>query len=318
MRLHKDEWTLRHLQEHLQYAVDLEFWTIPFYMSALYSITDRSSEAFQLIQSVVNQEMLHVQLASNIANAYGLSPDFRTPVYHGQHVPHLDFRLDTPSPVAEYSPYSAEIGPLDLERVNAMCLIEYPAWAGTEQPDLHDNVKEYANIGDFYYAVAYGARQLKAHVRGGINQVDHFSAYYRNMPSLIVSESGDAGFNQIDLLIQTITDQGEGVSQADESITYVFQNTATDSAPELDHYDKFRKVREALTSVETYARKPESDYTPEDQQRLAILQEHFSDFRHALKQLFAGQNPDNFVSLMITVGADIQNCWKNGVTPRFA
>lgn len=64
-----DKWTLAHLQQHLQYAIDLEFWTIPFYMSALYSIVDRTSDAFQYVQSVVNQEMLHLQLAANVANA---------------------------------------------------------------------------------------------------------------------------------------------------------------------------------------------------------------------------------------------------------
>ena len=61
-------WTPKNLKAHIQYAVDLEFWTIPFYMSAMYSIKDRTSDAFQLIQSVVNQEMLHLQSASNIAN----------------------------------------------------------------------------------------------------------------------------------------------------------------------------------------------------------------------------------------------------------
>src|SRR5688572_2520585 len=68
------QWTLEQLQEHLQAAVDLEFWTIPYYMAAAYSIKDQGEEAFQLVLSVVNQEMLHVQLAANIANAYGLSP----------------------------------------------------------------------------------------------------------------------------------------------------------------------------------------------------------------------------------------------------
>jgi hypothetical protein len=39
-------------------------------------VVDRSSEAYQLIQSVVNQEMLHLQLVANIANSYGYSPVF--------------------------------------------------------------------------------------------------------------------------------------------------------------------------------------------------------------------------------------------------
>ena len=159
-----DKWTLSHLHDHLQYAVGLEFWTIPFYMSALYSIVDRTSDAFQFVQSVVNQEMLHVQLASNVANAYGLSPTFSPPIYSGQKIPHLFFKPDV---VARFSPYSAEIGPMDTERVNAMCLIEYPEWESNDPPDLHDDVKEYPNIGAFYRAVAYGARLYAIERRPG-------------------------------------------------------------------------------------------------------------------------------------------------------
>lgn len=310
-----DKWTLPHLQQHIQYAVDLEFWTVPFYMSALYSIVDRTSDAFQMVQSVVNQEMLHIQLASNIANAYGFSPTFQPPLYEGQKVPHLNFSLDHPNPVPQFSPYSAEIGPLDLERANAMCLIEYPEWEGDEKPDLREDVTEYANIGEFYHAVAYGARQLTEYLHGGVNQVDLFSAYYRNMPSVIVTDSGEAGFNQVDLLIQAITQQGEGISRAREEIVYVFQNTATDSAPALNHFEKFLKARDELPAI--YAVKMESDYTAEDYNRLEILKKHFAELRGALEKLFSGKNPDNFLQVMTTVGADIQNCWKNGVTPRF-
>ncbi|HEX2087393.1 MAG TPA: ferritin-like domain-containing protein, partial [Solirubrobacteraceae bacterium] len=108
--------------------VDLELWTVPYYMAALYSIRDRTSDAYQLVQDVVHEEMLHVQLASNIANAFGLAPRFVPPVYGGPTVPHIDFALDVPNPTELYTPYSTAIGPLDLERVNTMCLIEYPEW----------------------------------------------------------------------------------------------------------------------------------------------------------------------------------------------
>lgn len=310
-----DKWTLTHLQQHLQYAIDLEFWTIPFYMSALYSIVDRSSDAFQYVQSAVNQEMLHVQCASNIANAYGLSPTFAAPVYEGLNVPHLNFKLNDPDPVKRFSPYSAEIGPLDQERINAMCLIEYPDWKDDDPTDLHDTVTEYANIGDFYNAVTYGAAQLTEHLHGGVKQIDLFSAYYRNLPSMIVTDSGDVGFRQIDLLIQTITEQGEGISRAREDIVYSFQNTATDNAPQLSHFEKFIKVRRQLP--ETFSVKAECDYSPEDQELLKILLSNFPRLRHALAKVFSGENPGDFLPLMFTVGADIQNCWKHGVTPRF-
>lgn len=309
-----DKWTLAHLQQHLQYAIDLEFWTIPFYMSALYSIIDRTSLPFQFVQSVVNQEMLHLQSAANIANAYGLSPAFEAPVY-GQKIPHLAFQLDDPDPVKQFSPYSSEIGPLDQERINAMCLIEYPDWEDKDPTDLSDTVTEYPNIGAFYNAVAYGAAQLTEHLEGGIKQVDLFSAYYRNLPSLIITESGGAGFREVDLLIQAITEQGEGISRAREGIVYAFQNTATDADPRLSHFEKFIKVRGNLP--ERYTVKAECDYSAEDQELLKTLLSNFASLREALAKVFSGKNPDDFLPLMLTVGADIQNCWKHGVTPRF-
>ena len=49
-------------------------------IAAMYSIRDPASEAFQLIQSVVNQEMLHLQLVCNLCNAFGRPPEFKIPV----------------------------------------------------------------------------------------------------------------------------------------------------------------------------------------------------------------------------------------------
>ena len=318
MQLTDEQWTIQHLREHLQYAVDLELWTIPFYMSAMYSVVDRSSEAFQLIQSIVNQEMLHLQLASNVANAYGLQPAFAAPIYEGQHIPHLNFNLDTPDPRDIYSPYSAEIGSLDTLRINAMCLIEYPEWDTGHKPNLNDDVSQYGSIGELYDAIEYGMTLLRADLHGGVNQVDHFSAFYRNMPAMTITQSGAEGLFQAKLLIEAIRDQGEGTSRTDEQIAEPFQNTADDGEPELSHYDKFLKIHDSVAKPLTYAVKPVGEYTAEDKRILEILLLHFTQLRGALTGLFSGQNPDNFVQLMITVGADIQNCWKHGVTPRFS
>jgi hypothetical protein len=176
-------------------------------------------------------------------------------------------------------------------------------------------VKEYPNIGAFYSAVAYGAGQLTAHVRGGVNQVDLFSAFYRNMPSLQVTDSGPVGFRQVDLLIQVITGQGEGSSRTADDVVYAFQNTATDKAPQLSHFEKFIDVRRSLPA--TYPMKTPSEWEDGDRECLAILREHFAGLLDALRQLFAGRNPPEFLRLMVTVGADIHNCWKHGVAPRF-
>ena len=319
MRLAEDKWDLSHLQTHLQYAVDLEFWTIPFYMSAMYSIIDRTSDAYQLIRSVVNQEMLHLQSAANIANAYGLSPTFDAPVYEGQNIPHIDFSGDSSSVIDQFKPYSAEIGPLDEERINAMCLIEIPEDLTNNPPNLNDNVKEYGSIGAFYQAVAYGAAQLTKDLRGGINQVDFFSAFYRNAPALTITESKDMGFNQVSMLIELITDQGEGEGVKEKKVDLAFQNTADDPAPEEDHYEKFLAIKNSKDGLPaTFPLKSPSDYTIDDKKLQKILVMEFTNLRSALQQLFSGENPQNFFPIMASVGGAIRNCWANGVTPKFS
>ncbi|HEY0481122.1 MAG TPA: ferritin-like protein [Kofleriaceae bacterium] len=313
----RDHWTIAHLRQHIQYAVDLELWTIPFYMSAMYSIKDRTSSEFQLIQTVVNQEMLHLQSAANIANAYGFSPAIHAPQYIGTAIPHLEFQLDKPDPRPEYAPYSAQIGPLDRERINAMCLIEYPGWDSTARPPLSQNVREYGSIGEFYQAVRHGAELLKDQLRGGVRQVDLFAAFYRNMPGMTVTESRDRGFYQVGLLVDLITDQGEGTSKKDVDLEVAFQNTADDGDMQDSHFDKFAQIRRRpLPTV--YPAKPPGQYTAADKQLEQILLDHFGELRGSLERIFRGENPEDFVRLMISTGAAIQSCWKHGVTPRFS
>lgn len=316
-RLTKDEWTIGALRQHLQYAVDLELWTIPFYLSAQLSIVDRRSDAYQLIQTIVHQEMLHLQLVSNVANAYGLSPSFDAPRYEGQTIPHLDFALDTPNPTADFSPYSAEIGPLDTERLNAMCLIEYPEWGVPPPSNFSDERTEYGSIGELYEALVFGAAQMKSHLRGGVKQVDYFSAYYRGYPSMTVTAHGEEGFRQARLLLDTIREQGEGATKKRERIPRPMQNTADDMQPSMPHFDKFYALRQAPVKPATYPVKPVSEYSPADLELLEILTRNFAGLRVALQHLFAGDNPESFVERMVSVGASLQNCWKHGVTPRF-
>lgn len=312
-----DKWDLSHLREHLQYAVDLEFWTIPFYMSAMYSIKDRNSQAYQLIRTVVNQEMLHLQSAANICNAYGFSPTFKAPVYEGTSIPHLDFSGDDPAEIDKFKPYTAEIGPLDLEHINAMCLIEIPEYDTKNHPEYNENVTEYGSIGAFYQAVAYGASQLKRYIRGGVNQVDYFNSFYRGAPNLTVTETRDRGFDQVEMLINLITDQGEGYSKKTEVVIPHFQNTADDVAPQLDHFEKFDLIKKSGKFPDVYTAKPPSDYTPKDHELSKIQRKSFKKLRKALRLLFRGENPDNFFPIMATAGATIRNCWVNGVSPQF-
>ena len=60
------------LQQQLQQAVQIEFYTIPLYITSLYTIVDHhNKEAYKAIREVVMQEMLHFVQAANILIATG-------------------------------------------------------------------------------------------------------------------------------------------------------------------------------------------------------------------------------------------------------
>lgn len=317
MKTTRPAWDLEALHTHLQYAVDLEFWTIPFYMASLYSIKDQTSDAYQLIQSVAYQEMLHVQLAANIANAFGLSPSFEAPTYAGQTIPHLDFALDTPNPTEKFTPYTAEIGPLDEAHINAMLLIEYPEWDGGHTPDLDPTAKTYGSIGEFYDALQAGVIELADHIVGGRRQVGFFERYYADFPDQTIDLDGRKGLPQALRLINAIREQGEGQTDGTLDIPPAFRNTADDIDPAWQHYKKFTDVK-ALGLPETFTGVADPEPGSRGAKAQRILVERFTAFRGLCAALFAGEDPPGFGALMPTVGGAILNCWRNGAVPRFS
>ena len=141
----------RALRALVQAAVDVELFTIPLYMSALYSIygvytagdgskwpgmrpakvkakgrrlTD--AEVNQLVYNIVFtvfiQEMLHLQMAANLARVVGFSPSFTMPTYGGTSIPCIGDLSKIPG----YKDVKVEIGPLDRDRIRLFCAIETP------------------------------------------------------------------------------------------------------------------------------------------------------------------------------------------------
>ena len=70
------------LHRALQLAIELEHSTIPPYLYALYSLdAARNASIYQLIFSIVTEEMLHMSLACNILNAIGGKPVIDRPKF---------------------------------------------------------------------------------------------------------------------------------------------------------------------------------------------------------------------------------------------
>lgn len=320
-----DDWDITHLHEHLQYAVQLEYWTIPYYMAAMYSIEDPTTEAYKLVQSVVYQEMLHVELAANVANAFGAPIDlehvFISPPYTGETIPHLLFRQgqigrDPEDPTQSYSPWSAEIGPLDETRINTMCLIEYPEFDVPDDLDLHQNVQNYQTIGEFYQALLIGAAQYVDMIQGDHDQVDIFGNFYKNLASSTVTEAGAAGLAQVTTLIHVITDQGEGVRRSPE-VPIEFRNTADGFNNSDDHFTKFNVIKDLQDRPATYDAVAVPPAGSEGAAAQAILLENFNRFRNDMVTLFTGGAPENFGPNMAVLGGNILNCWRHGALPNF-
>ncbi len=69
-------YTREQLQGFLQLAIQVEFTTIPAYLTGLYSIKQLDTQAYQSLRSVVMEEMFHVNQAANLLVSIGGSPCF--------------------------------------------------------------------------------------------------------------------------------------------------------------------------------------------------------------------------------------------------
>lgn len=144
-----------------QATINVELFTIPLYMGTLYSIqgthkiaakgesffkgrlwpgaattanpSTGNQQAFNIIFSVFIQEMLHLQLAANIAGAIGADPDFTSPVLQDANngwtcygpdltvIPHI---VDLQDMDAPYNQAKVNIAALTREQMNLFLAIE--------------------------------------------------------------------------------------------------------------------------------------------------------------------------------------------------
>lgn len=99
---------LTRLHGLLQKALEVELFTIPPYLTALYSLkedektnTNRNAQSVEIIRSVVMEEMLHATLVANLMNAVGatplVSPELSPALkrcYYPSKVPHVNMNLE--------------------------------------------------------------------------------------------------------------------------------------------------------------------------------------------------------------------------------
>lgn len=143
----------------VQAAVNVELFTIPLYMASMYSIhglhqinaknsdfytgrwwpgaapvpapQNSNEKAFNLIFKVFIEEMLHLQLASNMATLIGVNPDFNSPLlqdkeygwicYNGTAIPHI---LDFNDCMGDSAKIKVQLGAMNAEQVELFLAIE--------------------------------------------------------------------------------------------------------------------------------------------------------------------------------------------------
>jgi hypothetical protein len=218
MAVPADSRDLSWLQESLQSAIELEFATLPTYLSGMWSIKNQSGEVYDLIKSVVLEEMFHLGLACNMLKAIGGMPNIVAPTYPG----HLPGGV-----LPDLDVYLGGLSPKALDMYMAIEEPEHPlALAETEYP----------TIGMFYDAIRELFQTLSPPI----------SADGQLAVTLDVPKPDGSGattteplthlgtLDEILKAITTIKEQGEGTANSPDSPEF---------GGELAHYYRFGEIR---------------------------------------------------------------------------
>src|SRR6185295_2319520 len=74
----------RWLRRALRAAAHLEFFTIPPYLTAMWSVCDQTQEIIDLFRVIVRQEMAHMGMVCNLLTTLGWNPRINVPRF----IPH--------------------------------------------------------------------------------------------------------------------------------------------------------------------------------------------------------------------------------------
>jgi hypothetical protein len=317
-------WTRDDLNAHLQHAIDLEFWTIPLYLTSLYSIKGVKDakikdypSAAKLIFSVVVQEMLHMEIACNLSNALGYSPRFLPPHYGELKAIPFIHPLKDQLPVFLHD-YKVNLGALDAERLKLFCVIEFPEEPGEIQWDRQHS---YHSIGELYKSLQTALPYLwdKYYVGdyNNLKQKETFKAYHN-------SEGKSHGFSQTICSLATalkaldaIVEQGEGANAvyvpADYRPHEEFELAMKEDR--LSHYQKFKSLLHHHKSLpEVY---PDNNIQTEKQ---LVLTNTFIGLLHELTVSFNSNDSDmspGFWQHMDAMKVGIVELWEAGACPHF-
>lgn len=322
-------WTRDDLHQHLQHAMDVEFWTIPLYLTALYSIKGLRElkpsdypDAAKLVQSVAIQEMLHLELICNVSSALGHAPRFHPPRYREAH------RIPFIHPRQEALPknlhgYKCELGALDENRLKLFCAIELPH---PPREIRWEEEASYDSIAMMYSALMRGvALQWDASYVGearNTRQKLSFQEYHprsgRHHGFSQTVQSLDDALRAMDAIVE----QGEGANSARVPVDFEPPplEAGKDFDPgwfrgELSHYHKFSILlhhRKKLPEVHAVVPGAESAAAQ------AELQVRYRRFLSELEGSFRLDGPEmtsTFWDTMFALTGALIGAWESGACP---
>lgn len=337
--MQNNDWTAEHLLDHLQKAVYLELWTIPLYLTAAYSLQvpgcsaqhppalqpvrspknpNRSREqvAFNHIYSIAVQEMLHLELASNLFialfGAKGHSPKFTgewAPSY-GHFPPWIGVKA------------SIDLAAVSDAQMSLLATVETPEPKADPAPNGPQPV--YDSIGQFYKAIEQGIDQLwdqlydpsvdlRQRQKSEFADPKYKGDDYTGFSATIAGDSVTAR-EQADRMIEAIIGQGEG-SRGPFIAPDLRPEELDDLEDHVSHFARFRLVQAMLKHggpLGTYSATGSAGLTAAQQQ----LDAGFSDLLDALERGFAG-DAELDLGAMWSLPQQIVTVWAAGGIPAF-
>jgi len=214
---------LHWIKGELQSAIELEWSTLPVYLSALFSLEVQNYTAYNLIRSVAMEEMVHMAIAANILAALGGSPQIKT------------IKLSYPThglPGGAEPDLRVGLAQLSRRQLENFMIIERPEFLLRQMDRDHT----YPTIAVFYDGIRSAIRDNAPAVRAAVQRGGPANQVGVNIG--ITSISATSNVDPVDQILQgieEIIEQGEGASRGT-----LF--TGAGSEDEESHYAKFAEL----------------------------------------------------------------------------
>lgn len=278
------------LRESLQIAAQIELFTLPPYLYALWSIKKPNDFAAIAIRSILIEEMLHLGLVCNMLKAIGTTPDLTSIDRFPQFPDNLPGNVN-PELIVNLSPFSKKT-------LNVFMEIEKPDFdpVATKELFFENQDDEYASIGELYNSIENAFKNIKPEFEL-TGQITGPKA-----PFAISS------LEQIEKAIQIIKDQGEGSSSSPIDST----------EGDLAHYYKFAELyfERKLIQNEQKEWKYEGDRIkmPEIEN---VHDVPLNGFERKGLSIDTITKLDQFNIIYTEVIDEIESAWRNGQYPLF-